>query len=512
VLLVADYAETRTGLPAMLAAAAGDPGGPALRVLLLARSAGEWWQQLQDSCPDQVSDLLPDAPVTLGPVAGSTGQGEVFAEALAAFAALRGIPCPDAGLRPTDADAVVLAVHAAALLAVLDAEDAAAGGTGGAGGDVLGGLLRHERRYWQRSLAGRVAVSLDPDVTDRVVTAGCLIGAGDQGAARRLLAVIPDLGDGLLRGKVARWLHDLYPVPGTGSGEEWIGRLQPDQITERLVVSVLGRHRELIPRLFTGLDEARARRALTILARAALTQPAALDQARQALEAHPAHLLIPAVAVTTKPTPPWQQPSRPGGSAGRRRPGPGGWRPARRGRRLRVGRHRGRRAGRFIRRSTSVLPWIIEIVVGGAIGKFLWAAAAGAGDEAGRDGWKALKRLIIQLYEARKASRAPQGGVTIRDKETGTLIQLPPDLPNEAYQRLYEIETFSAPLSGLLRWDAEAEAWRDMFVGEYRCMYPGCLSDATQSRVNRPSPKVMLSRLLCDDHAAAVDDGDMTPW
>jgi hypothetical protein len=130
VLLVADYAETRTGLPAMLTAAAGGAGGPALRVLLLARSAGEWWQQLQDSCPDQVSDLLPDAPVTLGPVAGSTGQGEVFAEALAAFAALRGIPCPDARLRPEDAEAVVLVVHAAALLAVLDAEDAAAGSTG----------------------------------------------------------------------------------------------------------------------------------------------------------------------------------------------------------------------------------------------------------------------------------------------------------------------------------------------------------------------------------------------
>ena len=305
-LLVADYAETRTGLPAMLTAAAA-PGGPVVRVLLLARSAGEWWQQLQRSCPEQVSDLLPGAPVTLGPVAAPASQGEVFAEALTTFAALRGIPCPDARLRPGDADAVVLVVHAAALLAVLDAEDAAAGRTDPAGssdeagGDALDRLLQHEHRYWQASLAGWGAVSLDPDVMDRAVTAGCLIGAADQAAAMRLLAVIEDLSDGQLRGKVARWLHDLYPPPR--GGEEWIGQLQPDLITEQLVVSVLNRHRELIPALFAGLDEVRARRALTILARAALTQPAALDQARDALAANPAHLLIPAVAVTTETNP-----------------------------------------------------------------------------------------------------------------------------------------------------------------------------------------------------------------
>jgi len=45
VLLVVDYAETRIGLSALLRAAAADQG-LALRVLLLARSAGQWWEQL----------------------------------------------------------------------------------------------------------------------------------------------------------------------------------------------------------------------------------------------------------------------------------------------------------------------------------------------------------------------------------------------------------------------------------------------------------------------------------
>jgi hypothetical protein len=74
--------------------------------------------------------------------------------------------------------------------------------------------------------------------------------APDQEAAMSLLAVIPDLAGWQLRGVVARWLHDLYPVPAGLGGEKWIGQLQPDLIAERLVVHVLGRHRRLISGLF----------------------------------------------------------------------------------------------------------------------------------------------------------------------------------------------------------------------------------------------------------------------
>lgn len=42
-VLVVDYAETRSKLWKWLNAAAADKDGPDLRVLLLARSAGEWW-------------------------------------------------------------------------------------------------------------------------------------------------------------------------------------------------------------------------------------------------------------------------------------------------------------------------------------------------------------------------------------------------------------------------------------------------------------------------------------
>jgi len=150
--------------------------------------------------------------------------------------------------------------------------------------------------------------------------------------------------------------------------------------------------------------------------------------------------------------------------------------------------------------------------VAAAAGRFMWAAAAGAGDEAGRDGWKGLKRLITGLYEARRASRAPQGGVTLRDSGSKVEIQLPPDLPDAAYRRLWEIENPAAPLSGILRWDNALQEWTGVFTGQYGCFYPGCEALATQSRVCHPGPAVMLSRLLCDEHAAASDAGDPAVW
>jgi len=163
----------------------------------------------------------------------------------------------------------------------------------------------------------------------------------------------------------------------------------------------------------------------------------------------------------------------------------------------------------YIRRSADLLPWLIVI---GVTVRFLWAAVGGAGDEAGRDAWRGLKSLVTGLYEARRSSESPQGGVSIRDSETGVEIQFPPGLPDLAYIRIVQIESPSAPLSGILRWDENAQDWTDVFAGEYRCFYPGCSADATQSRVCNPAPGALESRLLCDEHAAAADAGDPEVW
>ena len=120
-VLVVDYAETRSDLAGLLDDVAADQDGPDLRVVLLARSAGEWWQQLLASAEEQTAALLEaDAPVMLGPVRAAGGLQEVFDDAVTAFARKLGTGRPEARLVLSDPDPVVLVVHAAALLAVVD--------------------------------------------------------------------------------------------------------------------------------------------------------------------------------------------------------------------------------------------------------------------------------------------------------------------------------------------------------------------------------------------------------
>ena len=265
---------------------------------------GEWWQQLINGSSYQLSELLAAVrPITLGPVCGRPSEQEVFHNALVTFAGELGVACPEARIALSGAYAVILVIHAAALIAILDnspsAESKAAAPRSRE--EVLAGLLRHEARYWQQSLAAR-DLALDPEVVRRAVAVGCLIGADDEASASKLLAAISDLSSSAQRrGQVARWLHDLYPAPLSAASQgEWIGPLSPDLIAEQLIVSVLTQHPDLIAVLFTGLTDSRAIRGLTVLARAALTDPAAAGQLGVALRSDLEHLAVPALAVAVE--------------------------------------------------------------------------------------------------------------------------------------------------------------------------------------------------------------------
>src|SRR5215813_6131579 len=152
---------------------------------------------------------------------------------------------------------------------------------------------------------GEAPLDLDLSVLRLAVAVGCLIGADNQTAAAQLLSCIPDLDSGERRGQVARWLHDLYPVPHVEDVEEqeWLGPLQPDRLAEQLIADELSGHPELIPRLFTGLGEARAVRSLTVLARAAQNQDRAIGLTSRVLAADFAHLAVPALAVAVETNP-----------------------------------------------------------------------------------------------------------------------------------------------------------------------------------------------------------------
>ena len=225
---------------------------------------------------------------------------------MTAFAGRLGAARPDARLLLDDPGAVVLVVHAAALLAVLD--HAVAGGGGSvrvySAGEVLSGLLGHEARYWHKSAVARGLV-LDTGVQRLAVAVACLAGAGSETEAAGLLACVPDLaGSAERRGQVARWLHDLYPAPaGGGMGGEWLGALRPDRVAEHLVTSELDGRGELVPGLLAGLGGDRLVRALTVLGRAARDDGRAARLLRGAVEDDLEHLAVPALAVAAETNP-----------------------------------------------------------------------------------------------------------------------------------------------------------------------------------------------------------------
>ena len=305
-LLLVDEADARTTVVRLLTEVAADVDGPDLRVMLLARSAGDWWYELVIGTGSRVGDLLTAAPpIQLGPLARGTAQEEVFDAAVAEFAAKLNVTRPAATLTLSDPDAVVLVVHTAALSAVLDHIAPASGEQPRSSTKVLDSLLRREARYGAQAADAR-GLDLDAARQRRAVAAACLIGADSEPAAVRLLRRIPGLVETAeQRGQVARWLHDLYPGPATADRDvsEWLGSMRPDRAAEQLVVGELTNDPRLIDALFTGLDESSAKKALTTLGRAALHYSDAVPLLARALATDLEQLAIPALAVAVNTNP-----------------------------------------------------------------------------------------------------------------------------------------------------------------------------------------------------------------
>ena len=298
-LLVVDYAEARADLVPLLTALADHDQEPVIRVLLLARSLGAWWQ------PDgplrrhaAVRDALAGAEaVPLGPLSlVPRRHQEVFAAALEAFAGHYGIGVPAAGLRPVQGDVPVLLLHAAALTAVLDAREGIRSAQVSATAEVVDELLGHEAKYWaDTALAhGLDGLGVGGGIYRQLVAIAGLLGAGDEAEARQVLRRLPDLAGApeLTVGVVAGWLRDLYPT----ASSSWIGPIQPDLLLEYLVTSVFGQPGRLADAALTGLPENRANQALTVLAQALDHYPAvAAGLLRRLLAAHADALALPAV-------------------------------------------------------------------------------------------------------------------------------------------------------------------------------------------------------------------------
>ena len=280
-LLIVDYAETRTGLKQMLSALASEQGKD-VRVLLLARSAGDWWDQLGVGEPavwDLVQDARP-AQLSLSPaVSADLPDAEVVAVAVRSFARELGMPGKSVEIRGSGRHRV-LDLHAAALVAVLS--EAGARTVQVDLGGVLGELLRHEQHFWYDSARTfGLAEGQDgttPAVLRQIVAAGCLLGAASEAEARALPGRVPGMSASV---KIGGWLRVLYP-PDLGEAG-WIGSLQPDRLAELHVLHELKASPDLARACLTGLDDRQALQAVTLLARASADAPHAEELLRQAL-------------------------------------------------------------------------------------------------------------------------------------------------------------------------------------------------------------------------------------
>ncbi|WP_084960868.1 tetratricopeptide repeat protein [Thermoactinospora rubra] len=272
VLLVVDHAETQAERVAGLRALAR-PDRPPLRLLLLARSAGEWIAGPESIEIHHLQPLYPDHAARAGawPAvvrqlgwAVSTLPGYDTAEGWDRFVSTTAAAVPDLA---DDAFANALVLQMAALVALTEPfpHDPA---------DVdpaLDSLLAIEEGYWLQA-ASRFGLPLDAAACRTWAASAALWGARNQEEAG---AVVDDPS-------VVEWLAHLFPQ----EGRLW-GRPRPDQLATLLVVSELGRNADTILSPLDRVSPWQLHHAVTVLARAAGSHPAAEPYLRRVVERSP---------------------------------------------------------------------------------------------------------------------------------------------------------------------------------------------------------------------------------
>lgn len=284
VLLVVDYAETHTALTSTLLTTLEERATRTpIRLLLVARGGGDWWEELTGRHPLAENGQT----VTLPPVEDSgPDRTALFTDAASTFArrladldpavdwadrfrkVQTGIPdLSDPGF------GLVLAVHMAALTALLDQPTS---GDGGSPEQVADRLLQHEKRYWTDTARTR-GIDRSAGSLEQAIAAATLCGATNPDEAAAALARLPAFTgtDGTthdLRNRTAHWLAGLYPPAPDQTGQFW-GGISPDRLAEHFLARHLTGNPDLTEHLLAGASTGQTYQALTVLNRATPTHP-----------------------------------------------------------------------------------------------------------------------------------------------------------------------------------------------------------------------------------------------
>jgi tetratricopeptide (TPR) repeat protein len=231
-LLVVDNADLQVQLStAILTRLAAQPHRPPLRLLLLARFQGAWWEQLTTQT-DGLAEDYATPPRTLEAGALTLEEREQHRDTAGAVFAAQ-LPGDHATVEvPTLTDptfANPLLVHMSVLLSLLGQPVTNASG-GSPRTRLLQRLLDRESKRWTNSLPGAGLTNLSVTVTIQAVTVATLTSPHIRAETVALLQAVPDLADADLerRGRIADWLHQLYPDQAG-----YVAPLRPDLLAEQ---------------------------------------------------------------------------------------------------------------------------------------------------------------------------------------------------------------------------------------------------------------------------------------
>lgn len=295
VFVVVDYAETRRREVVELIRAAFD-GSKAhrVRIMLLARDAGEWWNRLATDHPSIEPFLtgravsgpyrIPEVPL------GEQNRESIFHEALEAFA--KRLNKAHAGILPPDLSAShfanVLFIHLAAMASLSGERPETAI-------SLLEATLRRERRYWHDAARAQgLPESLYPGLDQAVAIITLQSGANNGAEARRILESVSGLrgaGPDALN-KILEVLRIFYSVSGR------IDALRPDILGERLISQELAKDSALLETVLgADANDTTSQSALVVLNRLARQSPSDVIWLQRGLRQHLALRAGAAVAV-----------------------------------------------------------------------------------------------------------------------------------------------------------------------------------------------------------------------
>lgn len=234
-LIVIDYAETRQeALLALVKAMQQTRPASPVRLLLLARDGGEWWDNLprkNRDCEALLGGYATSGPYHLPPLhEKAQDRLGAYRQALRAFAQALDVPAPDtAPVLEAEHFSRPLYLQMAALLALRGERSATAQG-------LTRALLWHEQRYWE-GLFGGQDIS-EPDRHAEQLLALTTLAGGFVTYKAAWTHWKETYGDVLSAAQFKQLFHALIPLY---PGKQGLQSVRPDLLGEALVARALSR-------------------------------------------------------------------------------------------------------------------------------------------------------------------------------------------------------------------------------------------------------------------------------